>query len=113
MNSRRSCGNERPARKGIRRSAISAASGMLGSSQHIGVSDMESFLSVATVGGSIFSTIATFYFWLVKARGERTNLKPYAVDREFFLGNGTAETRQVGFKAGIVVANYSTLPNAL
>ena len=74
---------------------------------------MESLLSYASISGSVFSTIATFYFWLVKARGERTNLKPYAVDREFFLGNSGAEKRQIGLKMGLVIANYSTLPNAI
>lgn len=74
---------------------------------------MESLLSYASISGSVFSTIATFYFWLVKARGERPNLKPYAVDREFFLGAMNAEMRQIGFKVGLVVANYSTLPNSI
>jgi len=74
---------------------------------------MESLLAYASFGGSAFSTLATFYFWLVKARAERTNLKPYAVDREFFLGTSNPQMRQVGLKLGMVVANYSTLPNAL
>jgi hypothetical protein len=74
---------------------------------------METLLAVASFGGSVFSTLATFYFWLVRARGERPNLKPYAIDREFFLGASNPQTRQIGFKLDLVVANYSTLPNAL
>ena len=63
---------------------------------------MESLLSYASISGSVFSTIATFYFWLVRARGERPNLKPYAVDREFFLGNSSAEKRQITITAAPV-----------
>jgi hypothetical protein len=74
---------------------------------------MESLVAYASLGGSVFSTIATFYFWLVKANGERPNLKPYVIDREFFLGASTPQQRQIGFKVGLVVANYSTLPNSI
>src|SRR5262245_8341409 len=74
---------------------------------------MESLIAYASFSGSVFSTVATFYFWLVKARAERANLKPTLVDREFYLGTSNPETRQIGVKLGLVVANYSTLPNAL
>lgn len=74
---------------------------------------MESIVAYASFAGSAFSTLATVYFWFVRARGERPNLRPYVVDREFFLGAMTPESRHIGVKLGLVVANYSTLPNAL
>src|SRR6516162_5814151 len=74
---------------------------------------MEALVPYVGVAGSLFSTLLTLYFWFVKARREQPNLRPYLVDREFFLGAQTASQRQIGFKLGIVVANYSELPNAL
>lgn len=70
-------------------------------------------MSVASFAGSAFSTIATGYFWLVRAKRERPNLRAHLVEREIFLSSGRAETRHLGLKLGIIVANYSLLPNAL
>lgn len=70
-------------------------------------------LSMGSLAGSIFSTACTTYFWFVKVRRERPLLKSHLADREFFLGNGGGDTRQIGVKLGIVVANCSLLPNAL
>jgi hypothetical protein len=74
---------------------------------------MESYLTYAGFVGSAISTLATLYFWLVRMRQERPCLKPYLVDKEFFLGQGRDDLRQIGVKAGIIVANYSVLPNAI
>lgn len=74
---------------------------------------MESFMSMAGFLGSIFSTLATAYFWLVRMRQERPCLVPHFVDKEFFLGLSRDNSRQVGVKLGVVVANYSVLPNAI
>src|SRR6478735_426669 len=74
---------------------------------------MDSYVAYASFVGSAFSTVATAYFWFVRARGERPNLKPYLVDREFFLGAMTPDSRHIGLKVGLVVANCSTLPSAL
>jgi hypothetical protein len=46
-------------------------------------------------------------------RRERPNLSAYFGGHEFFLGNGGAETRQIGLKVGVIVANASVLPDAL
>jgi hypothetical protein len=70
-------------------------------------------LSAFSMAGSAFSTVATGYFWLVRTRREKPNLRPHVADRDFYLGSGTAETRQIGLKLGLIVANYSLLPNAL
>ena len=74
---------------------------------------MESFMSMAGFFGSIFSTLATAYFWLVRMRQEKPCLVPHFVDKEFFLGLGRDQARQIGVKLGVVVANYSVLPNAI
>jgi len=74
---------------------------------------MESMMSLVSLGGSTASFFATFYFWLVKANRERPNLQPHVLDREFFLGNSNPDSRQIGFKVGLVIANNSTLPNAV
>jgi hypothetical protein len=70
-------------------------------------------VSLVSLVGAAFSTVTTVYYWFVRARGERPNLKAELVEREWFLGAGTAEKRQLGFKLGLVVANGSTLPNAV
>jgi hypothetical protein len=70
-------------------------------------------MSMFSMAGSAFSTLATGYFWLVRNRREKPNLRAYVADREFYLGRGGAENRQVGCKLGLIVANYSILPNSL
>jgi len=70
-------------------------------------------MTMLSVAGSSFSTIATGYFWLVRNRRERPHLRPHLADREMFLSNGGADQRGVGLKLGLIVANYSLLPNAL
>jgi hypothetical protein len=74
---------------------------------------MDSFMMVAGFVGSVFSTLATVYFWFVRMRQERPRLEPHVVDREFFLGVARDQVRQVGVKIGVVVANCSVLPNAI
>jgi hypothetical protein len=74
---------------------------------------MDSFMSMFGFCGSIFSTLATGYFWMVRMRQERPCLKPYFADKEFFLGVSRDGVRQVGVKLGVIVANYSVLPNAI
>src|SRR4051812_22309103 len=74
---------------------------------------MDAYMQYFSIAGSVFSTLITVYFWFVKARGERPNLQTYIVDREMFLGNSDAQYRQIGLKLGLIVANYSTLPNAV
>jgi hypothetical protein len=70
-------------------------------------------MSMFSMAGSAFSTLATGYFWLVRNRREKPNLRAYVADREFYLGRGGAENRQIGCKLGLIVANYSILPNSL
>ena len=70
-------------------------------------------MSLTSLAGSVFSTVCTAYFWLVKVRRERPSLRSHLADREIYLGNGGADARQIGLKLGLIVANYSLLPNAL
>ncbi|MFL5330345.1 MAG: hypothetical protein ACJ8C4_15700 [Gemmataceae bacterium] len=74
---------------------------------------MESYLAYFGAVGSVASMLATLYFWVVRVRREQPSLKPYLIDKEFFLGNSRDGVRQVGIKIGLVVANYSALPNAI
>lgn len=66
-----------------------------------------------SLAGSVFSTACTAYFWLVRARRERPNVASHLLEHEFFLGQGLAETRTIGFKLAVVLANNSILPNAV
>jgi len=74
---------------------------------------MESYLTYVGFAGSAVSMLTTLYFWLVRMRQEQPCLQPYLADKEFFLGLGRADVRQLGLKVGIIVANYSVLPNAI
>jgi hypothetical protein len=70
-------------------------------------------MSITSMLGTAFTFAWTAYFWLVRVKKERPSMRPYLADQEMFLGSTVGETRQVGIKLGLVVANYSSLPNAL
>jgi hypothetical protein len=74
---------------------------------------MEAVFSHLSMVGSAVSMAATLYFWLVRMRREKPCLKPYLAEREFYLGLSRDEVRRIGLKIGIIVANYSVLPNAV
>ncbi len=74
---------------------------------------MDSYASYIGMVGSAASMLTTLYFWMVRRRQEQPCLKPHLVDKEFFLGMSRGEVRQIGVKLGIIVANYSVLPNAI
>jgi hypothetical protein len=74
---------------------------------------MESYMSYLGALGSAASMAATMYFWLVRVRREQPCLKPYLIDKDFFLGLSRDNVRQIGVKVGVIVANYSLLPNAI
>jgi len=63
--------------------------------------------------GTALSFLWTGYFWLVRVKRERPDLRPYIADQEWFLGTTVGPTLQIGLKLGLIVANYSSLPNAL
>src|SRR5947209_20538109 len=70
-------------------------------------------MPILSMVGTALSFAWTAYFWLVRVKRERPDLRPYLADQEFFLGSTAGDTRQVGVKLGLVIANYSSLPNAL
>jgi hypothetical protein len=57
----------------------------------------------------------TTYFWIVKSLRERPRLSLDVVGQQSFvdLGRGSDEDRWLQFRMAIVVANRSTLPNAV
>lgn len=75
--------------------------------------NQQTAMSTVSLAGAAFSTLTTVYYWLVRVRAERPRLTCDLVDRELFLGAQTAETRQIGLKIGLAVANGSSLPNAV
>jgi hypothetical protein len=74
---------------------------------------MDSYMSYIGFAGSALSMLTTFYFWTVRVRNERPRLQSYLMDRELFLGLARDDMRQIGVKVGVIVANYSSLPNAI
>jgi hypothetical protein len=74
---------------------------------------MESYASYLGFVGSAVSMLTTLYFWLVRMRREQPCLKPFLADKEFFLGLGRDDVRQIGVKIGVIVANYSVLPDSI
>jgi hypothetical protein len=70
-------------------------------------------MPIASMVGSALTAAWTGYFWLVRIKRERPDLRPYLADQEQFLAHSTGEHRHVGIKLGLIVANYSSLPNAL
>lgn len=72
-----------------------------------------SWMPLISLAGSIFSTTCTGYFWFVKVRKEQPNLMCYLHDHDLFLGNGRGETRGIGLNVQAIVANNSSLPNAI
>ena len=72
-------------------------------------------VSVVSLVGSAATAAATAYMWLTRFRKERPNLQlyPAAAHTGIELGVLRGETRFLHFKFGAVVANYSSLPNAV
>jgi hypothetical protein len=75
--------------------------------------DKSMMMPIFSMIGTALTALWTAYFWLVRVKRERPDLRSYVADQEVFLGNTVGESRQVGFKLGLIVANYSSLPNAL
>jgi len=77
------------------------------------VMDLQTAMTVVSMAGAAASTVATFYFWFVRMRGERPKLSCELAERELYLGAMAGDSRQIGVKLGLVVANGSSLPNAV
>lgn len=77
--------------------------------------DTSQWMSTVSLIASGMSVAGTAYFWVVKARREQPNLQiyPCAGSVEVNLGVYRGETRGLQFRTSVVVANYSSLPNAV
>jgi hypothetical protein len=76
---------------------------------------METLSSYFSLGVSICTAAATFFFWIVKARREWANLKIYPADPQFggYAQSSCTDPIKLTFEVKTVVANYSSLPNAV
>jgi hypothetical protein len=76
---------------------------------------MEAFSSYFGLAVSICSAIATFVFWVLKASRERPNLKTYLAEPQIggWAQSSYGDSIKLAFEAKTVVANYSTMPNAV
>ena len=76
---------------------------------------MDSLPSIFSFSVSMCSALFTFYFWITKARMERPCLKTYSVEPHVgghaFSSHG--DPIKLIFEPKLIVANYSSLPNAL
>src|ERR1700722_17998707 len=64
---------------------------------------------------SIFSAAISCYFWLVRARQERPRLEVCKAEPRFggYANSSCGDPIKLTFEVKVIVANYSTLPNAL
>jgi hypothetical protein len=76
---------------------------------------METLSSYFSLGVSICTAVATFFFWIVKASKERPYLKIYPADPPFsgYVQSSCSDPIKLTFEVKTVVANYSTMPNAV
>src|SRR5262249_40855789 len=74
---------------------------------------MESYFSLASLAGSVFSTLATLYFWLVRMRQERPSLPPYLLDPGLVLRLSREHVGRSRLQVRVAVASDSLLPNAI
>ena|SRR5438105_4104316 len=77
--------------------------------------DSSHLMSTVSLFGSAASAAATAYFWISRFRREQPNLRiyPAAQTPDVILGVYRGETRSLQFKTSAVVANYSSMPNAV
>jgi len=76
---------------------------------------MDSLGSELSMGISITTALITFYFWVVKARREQPRLRIYQAEPQLggHAQSSCADPVKLVFEVKSVVANYSTLPNAV
>ena len=76
---------------------------------------METLSSYFSLGMSFCTAVATFFFWIVKAKREQPRLKIYPADPQFggYAQSSCSDPIKLSFEVKTVVANFSTLPNAV
>src|SRR5947209_2581851 len=75
-------------------------------------------MAAISLVGSAFATLSSLYLWVVRFRGERPNLTvhlagPVGADTLAAAADAPPGTARALFTVKAVVANYSTLPNAV
>src|SRR5436309_15652990 len=75
-------------------------------------------MAAISLVGSAFATLSSLYLWLVRFRGERPNLTvhlagPVGADTLAAAAGAPPGTARALFSVRAVVANDSTLPNAV
>jgi hypothetical protein len=76
---------------------------------------MDMFSSYFSLGVSICTAAATFFFWIVRVNRERPYLRIYPVEPQFggYAQSSCSDPIKLTFDVKTIVANHSTLPNAL
>jgi hypothetical protein len=76
---------------------------------------MEGISSYLSFAVSLSSALFTFYFWIVKSRMERPRLECYPVEPDLsgHAATSSGDPIKLSFEPKIIVANYSSLPNAV
>lgn len=76
---------------------------------------MDALTMNISFGVSVITALFTFYFWLVKARQERPCLKIYQAEPQLggYANSSCGDPIRLVFEVKSVVANTSSLPNAL
>ncbi len=76
---------------------------------------METLSSYFSLGVSLCTAVATFFFWIVKAKQEWPNLKIYSAEPQIggYAQSSCTDPIKLTFEVRTIVANYSTLPNAV
>src|SRR5262245_52745907 len=76
---------------------------------------MQAFSSYFSLGVSICTAVMTFLVWVLKASRERARLKIYAAEAQIggWAQSSCGDPIKLSFEVKSVVANYSTLPNAV
>jgi hypothetical protein len=74
---------------------------------------METIFSVVSLFGSIVSGVMTAYFWLVRVRNERPNIRLVLSRCHFETSTRRENDRFLNVRIELIAANYSVLPNAI
>jgi hypothetical protein len=76
---------------------------------------MEMLSSYFSLGMSICTAAATFFFWIVRAKQERPRLRIYPADPHFggYAQSSCSDPIKLTFDVKTIVANFSTLPNSV
>jgi hypothetical protein len=77
--------------------------------------DLQRFMPMAGVIGSLMSGALTLYFWMIRATRERPDVRLFhaPIRSKTSLGINNGETRWMDFELALVAGNFSSTPNAI